>query len=101
MNVIDYLSLQNAYNAITTILKKNIDCGDEDEAKHINNLKLGEIVSFLSSVGVKKCPACNGKGIVYYSLSGTEVEHDEGTKTCPNCNGSGGYFIVDDIECTL
>lgn len=101
MTVIDYMSLKNAYNEMTTILMKHIHCGDEDERKHINKVTLGEVADFVSSVSVQKCVICNGKGICYYSTSDTDVEHKEEIRNCPACGGSGGDFVIPEIDCTL
>lgn len=102
MNVIEYLSLSKSYQTMATILAKEIHCGDENEEKHINNLKLKDISDFLQSKQIVICNTCCGKGEILKvdSIVGGDFV-DEEVIRCPTCNGSGGYFKEFETDCNL
>lgn len=96
MTYIDFQNLTNAYSAITSILGKVIDCGDEDINNHINNLRLKDISKFLqnNTTSSHKCPNCFGKGIIV-------KESEDDIIVCDYCKGTGGYFTTNELDCDL
>lgn len=93
----EFISLMDSYQLLQTILVKCTHCGDENELKHVSNLRLSDISKFIESHKVFRCNNCNGKGVVYIGNETGEF----GTKKCPNCDGFGGYFQENEISFDL